>query len=182
MNPTFCERIAKVLLPKDYLRLWLTGGYHSDKSDSAGTAWLDTGKRVWSKSLLDKTGLSHVHMPALVDGSDVTGKLRAEIVDRWGLSGDCVVAGGGGDNAASAIGAGVTEAGEAFVSLGTSGVLFAACDAYTPGTGDGGAHILPRPAAHMAPDGRDPVGDRCAELVCRAHLATKPCRADGRAR
>ncbi|MCR9123765.1 MAG: xylulokinase [Phyllobacteriaceae bacterium] len=131
-EPEVFERVAKVLLPKDYLRLWLTGGYHSDKSDSAGTSWLDTGKRVWSKSLLAKTGLSQVQMPALVDGSDVTGKLRAEIIDRWGLSSDCVVAGGGGDNAASAIGAGVTEAGEAFVSLGTSGVLFAACDAYAP--------------------------------------------------
>lgn len=131
-EPDIFERIGKVLLPKDYLRLWLTGGYHSDKSDSAGTSWLDTGKRVWSDKLLAKSGLSRVQMPALVDGSDVTGKLRAAITDRWGFSDDCVVAGGGGDNAASAIGVGVTEAGEAFVSLGTSGVLFAACDAYAP--------------------------------------------------
>ena len=131
-EPDIFERIGKVLLPKDYLRLWLTGGYFSDMSDAAGTSWLDTGKRVWSDRLLAKTGLSRLRMPGLVDGGDVTGKLRAAIVDRWGFSGDCVVAGGGGDNAASAIGVGVTEAGEAFVSLGTSGVLFAACDAYAP--------------------------------------------------
>ncbi|QBK31196.1 xylulokinase [Roseitalea porphyridii] len=131
-EPEVFERISRVLLPKDYLRLWLTGGYHSDKSDAAGTSWLDTGKRVWSDRLLARTGLSRVNMPALVDGPDVTGKLRAGIVDRWGFSDDCVVAGGGGDNAASAIGVGVTGAGEAFVSLGTSGVLFAACDAYAP--------------------------------------------------
>ena len=131
-EPGTFERIAKVLLPKDYLRLWLTGGYFSDTSDSAGTSWLDTSRRLWSDKLLARTGLSPVQMPALVDGGDVTGKLRAAIVDRWGFSGDCVVAGGGGDNAASAIGVGVTGAGEAFVSLGTSGVLFAACEAYAP--------------------------------------------------
>jgi xylulokinase len=126
------EKIAKILLPKDYLRLWLTGSYASDMSDAAGTSWLDTGARDWSDALLAKCHLSRDHMPALVEGSEVSGKLREELVQRFGFSKGVVVAGGGGDNAASAIGVGVVKAGEAFVSLGTSGVLFAANDSYRP--------------------------------------------------
>jgi xylulokinase len=126
------DAIAKVLLPKDYLRLWLTGSYASDMSDAAGTSWLDTGARDWSDALLAKCHLSRDHMPALVEGSEVSGKLREELVQRFGFSKGVVVAGGGGDNAASAIGVGVVKAGEAFVSLGTSGVLFAANDSYRP--------------------------------------------------
>ncbi len=126
------EHVSKVLLPKDYLRLWLTGEHVAEMSDAAGTSWLDTGKRDWSDLLLHATGLSRRHMPRLVEGSEVAGQLRAELADRWGLPRDVVVAGGGGDNAASAIGVGVVRAGQAFVSLGTSGVLFAASDGYRP--------------------------------------------------
>ena len=121
-----------VLLPKDFLRLWLTGEAVSEMSDAAGTAWLDTAKRDWSDTLLAKTDLSRDHMPCLVEGSEVSGTLRPEIADAFGMSSAVVVAGGGGDNAASAIGAGVIKAGQAFVSLGTSGVLFAANDGYQP--------------------------------------------------
>lgn len=130
--PEIFEKIAKVLLPKDYLRLWLTGGYASDMSDAAGTSWLDTGARDWSDTLLAKCHLTRDHMPTLVEGSDVSGELRDELIQRFGFSKGVVVAGGGGDNAASAIGVGVVKAGEAFVSLGTSGVLFAANDSYRP--------------------------------------------------
>jgi len=101
-------------------------------SDSAGTAWFDTGARDWSDSLLAKTGLRRAHMPRLVEGSAVSGILRNALAADWGLPEGVVVAGGGGDNAASAVGVGVVEAGTAFVSLGTSGVLFAASDAYQP--------------------------------------------------
>ncbi|WP_306120429.1 MULTISPECIES: xylulokinase [unclassified Roseitalea] len=131
-EPAIFERIARVLLPKDFLRLWLTGEHVSEMSDAAGTSWLDTGARAWSDTLLAGTGLGRDHMPGLVEGSAVSGTLRAEIAARWGLADGVVVAGGGGDNAASAVGVGVTGPGEAFVSLGTSGVLFAACDAYAP--------------------------------------------------
>ncbi len=130
-EPNVFEKVSKVLLPKDYLRLWLTGEYVGDMSDSAGTSWLDTGKRAWSDVLLEKSGLSRSHMPALVEGSAASGQLRGELAQRWGM-GTVVVAGGGGDNAASAIGMGVVNAGQAFVSLGTSGVLFAANDGYQP--------------------------------------------------
>lgn len=131
-EPDLFDRVAKVLLPKDFLRLWLTGDHVAEMSDAAGTSWLDTGRRDWSDTLLHKTGLSRDHMPRLVEGSEVSAYLRDEIASRFGLSRGTPVAGGGGDNAASAIGTGVTRAGEAFVSLGTSGVLFAANDSYRP--------------------------------------------------
>jgi xylulokinase len=131
-EPAIRDKVAKVLLPKDYLRLWLTGGHVAEMSDAAGTAWLDTGRRDWSDDLLAATGLSRNHMPALVEGSEVSGQLRDGLADRWGLPKGVIVAGGGGDNAASGVGVGVVRAGEAFVSLGTSGVLFAANDGYQP--------------------------------------------------
>lgn len=131
-EPDLFDQVAKVLLPKDYLRLWLTGDYVGEMSDAAGTSWLDTGARDWSDALLEQTGLSRDHMPALVEGSEPSGGLRGELASRFGFTAGIAIAGGGGDNAASAIGVGVVRAGEAFVSLGTSGVLFAANDAYRP--------------------------------------------------
>jgi xylulokinase len=131
-EPDLFRRVAKVLLPKDYLRLWLTGDHVAEMSDAAGTSWLDTGARDWSDALLAATDLSRDHMPRLVEGSAVSGTLRSDLARRFGLPGGIAVAGGGGDNAASGIGAGVVKAGQAFVSLGTSGVLFAANDGYRP--------------------------------------------------
>ncbi|WP_316014099.1 xylulokinase [Roseobacter sp. HKCCA0434] len=131
-EPDVFARVAKVLLPKDYLRLWLTGEHATDMSDAAGTSWLDTAKRDWSDDLLAATGLRRDQMPGLVEGSAVSGTVRAQLSARWGLSSDVVVAGGGGDNAASAIGMGTVRAGQAFLSLGTSGVLFAATDRFAP--------------------------------------------------
>ena len=131
-EPQLFERVAKVLLPKDYLRLWLTAEHVAEMSDAAGTSWLDTGARDWSDELLARTGLSRAAMPRLVEGSQVSGTLRPDLARRWGLAQGVVIAGGGGDNAASAIGMGVVRAGQGFVSLGTSGVLFAATDGYAP--------------------------------------------------
>lgn len=131
-EPAIRERVAKVILPKDYLRLWLTGEHVAEMSDAAGTSWLDVGARDWSDALLAATGLTREAMPRLVEGSAVSGALRPALAARWGLPQGVVVAGGGGDNAASAVGVGVVRAGEAFVSLGTSGVLFAANDGYQP--------------------------------------------------
>lgn len=131
-EPEVFDKVALVLLPKDYLRLWLTGEAVAEMSDAAGTSWLDTGKRDWDDGLLAATGLSRANMPRLVEGSEVSGTVRTELAARWGLDAGVVVAGGGGDNAASAVGVGVVKAGEAFVSIGTSGVLFAASGAYQP--------------------------------------------------
>nr|WP_321456028.1 xylulokinase [uncultured Cohaesibacter sp.] len=138
-KPELFEKIRKVLLPKDYLRLWLTGDYVSDYSDSAGTSWLDVGKRVWSPDLLAATGLDLSHMPALAESTDSTGTIRKELVERWGFSAEAIVAGGAGDNAASAIATGIVGEGDAFISLGTSGVIYAAINSYRP---------LPQSAVH----------------------------------
>ena len=130
--PEVFEKVAKVLLPKDYLRLWLTGEYASDMSDASGTGWLDVATRDWKADLLTKTDLTLSHMPKAVEGTDVSGTLRPELRDRWNISGSPVVAGGGGDNAASAVGLGTAVDGDTFVSIGTSGVLFAANASFRP--------------------------------------------------
>ena len=131
-EPDIFRRTARVLLPKDALRLWLTGEAVSDMSDASGTSWLDVASRDWSDELLEATNLSRDHMPRLVEGSAPSGELRRELARDWGFAGPVVVAGGAGDNAASAIGMGMVHEGQAFVSLGTSGVLFAANDAFRP--------------------------------------------------
>jgi xylulokinase len=131
-EPANFDRVAKVLLPKDYLRLWLTGEHVAEMSDAAGTGWLDTGVRDWNDGLLAAAHLSRAHMPRLVEGSEVSAYLRPALAQRWGMGERVPVAGGGGDNAASGVGAGVVREGQAFVSLGTSGVLFASNDSYRP--------------------------------------------------
>ncbi len=131
-EPEVFAKIRRVLLPKDYLRHWLTGEHVSEMSDAAGTSWLDTGNRKWDPRLLAATGLELEHMPDLVEGTDVSGTLRAELAARWGMQPGVVVAGGAGDNAASACGLGAVAPGTAFVSLGTSGVLFASNERYLP--------------------------------------------------
>lgn len=138
-EPALFDQTAMVLLPKDALRLWLTGEHISEMSDAAGTSWLDCAARDWSDDLLAATGLSRAQMPRLVEGSAPGGQLRADLLADWGLTGPVIVAGGAGDNAASAIGMGTIREGQAFVSLGTSGVIFAANDAFRP---------LPESAVH----------------------------------
>jgi len=126
------EKIARVLLPKDHVRLQLTGEAVSDMSDAAGTLWLDVAQRDWSDAMLDATHLSRQHMPRLVEGSQPSGSLRADVASTLGLNAAVVVAGGAGDNAASAAGIGVAAPGTAFLSLGTSGVYFVANHAFSP--------------------------------------------------
>ncbi|MEM6384766.1 MAG: xylulokinase [Pseudomonadota bacterium] len=133
-EPDIFAQIAKVLLPKDYLRLCLTGEHLSEMSDSAGTLWLDVAQRAWSADLLAATGLTASHMPTLVEGSAAAGRLRPELAARWGMTTPPVLAGGGGDNAASAAGVGAVRPGTGFASLGTSGVLFMATDGLRPNT------------------------------------------------
>ena len=127
-------KIRKVLLPKAYIRLLLTGEYVEEMSDAAGTLWLDVAKRDWSDELLAVTGLNRSHMPSLVEGSAPSGTLKPELASRWGMGRDVVVAGGAGDNAAAACGIGAIQPGEGFVSLGTSGVLFVSNEKFRPNT------------------------------------------------
>ncbi|MEM7464602.1 MAG: xylulokinase, partial [Pseudomonadota bacterium] len=131
-EPDAFARLSKVLLPKDYLRYWLTGEFVSEMSDASGTSWLDVENRCWSEGLLAAGSLDESYMPALVEGSATSGILRNDLAADWGMDNGVVVAGGGGDNAASAVGMGTVNDEDAFVSLGTSGVLLAATNAYRP--------------------------------------------------
>lgn len=131
-EPHIFAKVAKVLLPKDYLRLLLTGHHVCDMSDASGTMWLDVAKRQWSPELLALTHLNETNMPRLVEGSQSSGTLSASAATLLGLNPGIVVAGGAGDNASSAIGMGAVEAGEGFLSLGTSGVLFIVTPSYQP--------------------------------------------------
>nr|WP_247881378.1 xylulokinase [Skermanella sp. TT6] len=131
-EPEIFRDVAKVLLPKDYVRLRMTGRYASDMSDSAGTLWLDVARRRWSPELLAATDLDEGEMPELFEGSEPTGLLLPEVASAWGLGDSVEVAGGAGDNAAGAAGVGVLKPGSAFLSLGTSGVLFVANAGFAP--------------------------------------------------
>ena len=139
-EPQLFSQTRMVLLPKDYVRLRMTGETASDMSDSAGTLWLNVAERRWSSAMLNGTGLELSQMPSLFEGDEITGQLRAELAQSWGMA-RVPVAGGGGDNAAGAIGVGVVRAGDAFLSLGTSGVLFLANDGYRPNPA-GGVHTF----------------------------------------
>lgn len=85
-EPDVFSKVEKVLLPKDYLRFKLSGDYASDMSDSAGTMWLDVDKRDWSDELLKATGLGREQMPKLFEGTEVTGQLKKELAELWGMS------------------------------------------------------------------------------------------------
>jgi xylulokinase len=139
-EPEVFAATESVLLPKDYVRLRMTGDKATDASDASGTLWLDVAARRWSPEMLAATGLDERQMPRLFEGVEVTGTLRTEIARNWGM--DVVpVAAGAGDNAAAAVGAGVVADGDAFISLGTSGVSFVATDRLRPKP-DGGLHAF----------------------------------------
>ncbi len=131
-EPGVFARLRTVLLPKAYIRSRMTGEMIEEMSDASGTLWLDVGARDWSGVMLEATGLSREAMPRLVEGNAPAGALRPELASRWRMTGRPILAGGAGDNAAGAIGLGAIRPGDAFVSLGTSGVLFATTDQFRP--------------------------------------------------
>jgi xylulokinase len=130
-EPAVLAAAARVLLPKDFVRLRLSGEAASEMSDASGTLWLDIAKRRWDDELLAACGLKRSHMPRLVEGSEISATLSPAIADAWGLKGRRIpIAGGAGDNAASAVGVGAIQPGAGFVSLGTSGVIFSSTDRF----------------------------------------------------
>ena len=137
-------------------------------SDASGTLWLDVGRRRWVDTLLAATGLTEKDMPSLVEGQqEVSAHLSPEIAASWGLEGRKVpIAGGGGDNAASAIGVGATAPGAGFVSLGTSGVIFSVTDRFVSLPERTLHAVLPRVAASLARHGGDAVSGFLARLDC----------------
>ncbi|KAH9582183.1 Carbohydrate kinase [Trypanosoma melophagium] len=128
-EPDVFKKVDKVLLPKDYLRYLMTGDFASEMSDSSGTMWMDTAKRDWCDDLLHACGLSRRNMPKLYEGTAITGHLKPCIAQGWGMN-EVPVVGGGGDNAAGAVGVGLYKPGQAMLSLGTSGVYFIVSDKF----------------------------------------------------
>lgn len=124
-EPANFERVATVLLPKDYVRRRLTGDFATDASDAAGTLFLDLRKRAWSREVLEALDLAEAWLPTVVESPEPTGTVMSEVATDLGLPAAIPVAAGGGDNAAAAIGTAVTRDGVMSSSIGTSGVLFA---------------------------------------------------------
>jgi xylulokinase len=124
-EPAAYTRVRRVLLPKDYVRLRLTGEYATDASDASGTLLLDLQHRAWSDEVLQKLEISRGWLPQVYEGPEVTGKITTGVAADTGLPAGLVVAAGGGDNAASAVGNGIVREGLVSSSIGTSGVLFA---------------------------------------------------------
>ncbi|MEL6953554.1 MAG: xylulokinase [Pseudomonadota bacterium] len=131
-EPELFSQIAKVMLPKDYLRLYLTGEHATEMSDAAGTSWCDVSGREWSDTLLSAGGMRTEQMPRLLEGTAPSGTLRPAICREFGLPSTTIVVGGAADNAAAACGSGCVEEGQAFVSLGTSGVILVARESCEP--------------------------------------------------
>ncbi|WP_281543629.1 xylulokinase [Grimontia sp. SpTr1] len=129
-EPETFNKIHKVVLPKDYVRLKLTGELCTDVSDAAGTLWLNEQIRNWDENVLNASGISTAHMPKLIEGNDISGTLTAETSLEIGLPVDTPVCGGGGDAAVGGVGIGAINEGDAFVSLGTSGQIFVAKERY----------------------------------------------------
>ena len=131
-EPDNFGRTSRVLLPKDYVRLRLTGEYATDASDAAGTLLLDVRARDWSREILDALEIPHEWMPEVYEGPENTGTLREEVAEELGLPAGIPVAAGGGDNAAAAVGTGIVGPGLVSSSVGTSGVLFAHASEFDP--------------------------------------------------
>ncbi|HKD07495.1 MAG TPA: xylulokinase [Bryobacteraceae bacterium] len=133
-EPALYERVRKVLLPKDYVRFRLTGEFATEVSDASGTALFDVVNRRWSFELADALGIDRSVLPRCYESSEVTGVVTKETAALTGLAEGAPVVGGGGDQAASAVGNGIVETGVVSCTLGTSGVVFAQMDevAYDP--------------------------------------------------
>ncbi len=125
-EPAVFARVARVLLPKDWLVLQLTGFCSSEMSDAAGTLWLDLAGRQWSPAMLAASGMRLDQMPPLHEGPDAVGRLRPDLCRAWDLPAGVQVAAGAADNAGGAVGVGVVQPGQALLSLGTSGVILVA--------------------------------------------------------
>lgn len=131
-EPEVFAALAKVLLPKAYVRWRMTGAMVEEMSDASGTLWLDVARRDWSDDLLAATRMTRAHMPELAEGSDAVARLSPDLARRWGMPTPPVVAGGAGDCAASAVGLGAIAPGDGFLSLGTSGVVWRTTDRFLP--------------------------------------------------
>jgi len=140
-EPENYSKVTHVLLPKDYVRLRLTGECATDASDASGTLFLDVGSRNWSSEILNTLEIPMEWLPKVYEGDERAGQLRNSVARELGLPEGIPVAAGGGDNAAAAVGTGIIESGLLSSSVGTSGVLFAASEDFTPDL-SGGLHAF----------------------------------------
>ncbi|MCL2699804.1 MAG: xylulokinase, partial [Defluviitaleaceae bacterium] len=130
-EPEIYAKARHILLPKDYLRYKLTGIFAGEVSDASGMNLLDVPKRQWSAEVLNKLNIEPEFLPPVFESYEITGHISAEAAALTGLRAGTPVAGGAGDNAAAAVGTGTVESGKAFVTIGTSGVIFAHSDEVT---------------------------------------------------
>jgi xylulokinase len=128
-DPRQWEKAKKFLLPKDYIRFRLTGEYCSEVSDASGTLLFDVTKRTWSKEMLSALDLDASLLPSVHESPEVSARVRADVAAELGLPAGTPVVGGGGDQAAGAVGNGVVRAGLVSSTIGSSGVVFAHSDA-----------------------------------------------------
>ncbi len=146
-EPDIFKKTHKILLPKDYLRLLMSGDHATDLSDASGTGWLDVQKRQWSDDLLSACELGVQHMPQLFEGNAVTGTVQSSVANAWGLSDRVKIIAGAGDNAASAMSMGCVNKDTMVLSLGTSATIFMATPQFEPNT-NAGVHTF----CHAVPD------------------------------
>lgn len=168
-EPEVFKAIDCVLSPKDYLRLCLSGERISEMSDAAGTLWLDVAQREWFTPMLHATGLTPAHMPRLVEGATASARVTAAGL---GLSPQVVIAGGGGDNPVAAVGIGAVNAGDGFITLGTSAAIVA-ITAHAAGNPASAVHSF----CHALPDRWYTMGAMLAGASCLrwvTHLTGMP--------
>ncbi len=127
-EPRIWDQTRQILLPKDYLRYKLTGDYGSDRAGGSGTILFDLAKRNWSPEVLSALGIPAEYLPKTYEGTDATGAVSPKAASELGLPAGIPVYGGGGDQAAAAVGTGAVQSGIVSLSLGTSGVVFATTD------------------------------------------------------
>lgn len=127
-QPEIFEKTQRILLPKDYIRFMLTGEYATEVSDASGMQFLDVPRRQWSREVLDKLGIPYEWLPRVYESYEISGKLTKQAAELTGLWEGMPVAGGGGDQAAGAVGNGIVRPGVISSTIGTSGVVFAHMD------------------------------------------------------
>ena len=140
-EPENFARIAKIMLPKDYVAYKMSGVFGSDVSDDSGTLYFDVKNRTWSAPMLDIIGITEGQLPAIFESTDVIGHVSEEFAAASGLPVSAKVVMGGGDQAVGAVGTGTVKEGRMFFSLGTSGVVFAPCAEFAAST-NGGMHVF----------------------------------------
>ena len=182
-EPELFARIAKIMLPKDYLNYKLTGVHSCDYSDASGMLLLDVEHKCWSRDILDICGITDSQMPALYESYHCIGTVREDVAKLLGLPGGVKVAAGAGDNAAAAVGTGAVGEGGCNISLGTSGTIFFSSQRFGVDAnnalhsfahGDGGWHLM---GACCLPPA---ATSGCAGIFCEPTIMTENRRTSPR--